>query len=195
LKPDYLVIYDRGTTSLAAFKKFHIDGTGPFTISGQSATMTPPSGTQTLYLTALLPGGAVLSSPPINTTLPNGSEITSHLIEDGGTPTDIRFLNTLIGADSGTPAPSVALLQSSSGTAFDGAVIGGNVAVLFIHSVSDLPSFASVTFTTNAAQRYVTGLSPNTSYHVDMSSAPAYTISTSGVGATFTTDAAGVLSF
>ena len=86
----------------------------------------------------------------------------------------------------------MSLIQSSSGTPFDGAAVGG-IAVLFRQDITT--TFSSVTFSVPAAaiKIYVTGLTPGASYSVTKSVIDNQYTVTPGSG--FTADAGGVLSF
>jgi hypothetical protein len=78
---------------------------------------------------------------------------------------------------------ATSLVHSSSGTNFDGALIGSSL-VMFMRNWPQ--TFTSVTYpASQATTQYISDLTPNTSY----------AITGDGVPASATTDAAGVLTF
>src|SRR5260370_42273761 len=109
-------------------------------------------------------------------------------VQDPTTPSDTRFLHVLQGADGGAAMVPAAYVQSTTGTAFDGAVFG-SVAVYFpvnaaISGVAtSLPALAGV------HTALVTGLPADSSYNVAVSG----NVINISPGAGSTADAAGVL--
>jgi len=117
------------------------------------------------------------------------------LVEATGGPASTRFLHVLQGADPGTPVSPSMLLQSSSGTAFDGVAVAGN-AVLFLTDLS--ASFAGTTYSApaSATVHRVTGLVPNAGYRVTVQPANNSTIQVAiAAGGGTLADAGGVLEF
>jgi len=117
-------------------------------------------------------------------------------LQDTGGGSDTRFLNVLEGADPGVAADPVALVRSSAGTAFDGAIIGNiNTVVLFQNDPT--VAFASVTYTVPATvtTHYVTGLTAGATYTVATSTSGGNVTVTVWPGGTLTADPAGVITF
>jgi hypothetical protein len=110
-------------------------------------------------------------------------------VEDPSHPTDTRFLHVLQGADSGASMVPAMRLQSSQGTAFDGAAFG-SVVVYFPVSASG--GFAATTFPAPAGTHtmLVTGLTPGASYGVQVQGG-SVVVTPGGSGGS--ADSAGVL--
>ncbi len=203
LKPDHIVVYDRATSKTAGlFKRFNLALTAVpslvATPTGNVITTTTPVTHQHLYLTPLLPASATFTSYPVGAELnpiaqlePSNSRI---VLEDPANPADVRFLNVLEGADQNKAPDPVALVQSSAGTAFDGALIGDAV-VMFKRDVA--ASFTSVTYAVpdTTAHHYITGLAPNTGYTVTTQSGNQTLQITIIPGGVVQSDSAGVLLF
>ena len=165
-------------------------------ISGNTATETLTSG-QKLYIQTLLPKSPTLSSfnGAVNLNPIAELEPTKYVytMQDPTLPTDTRFLHVLQGDNSGTVKVPATYLQSTSGTAFDGAVFGSN-AVYF--PVSATAAFTTTTLTAPSGVHtlFVTGLKANTVYSISSAAAgtgTSLTITTGTLGTT--TDNAGVL--
>jgi hypothetical protein len=198
LKPDHIVIYDRATSHTAGlFKRFNLALVGAPVLTGNHLTTTTPGG-QHLFISPLLPASSTYSSFAVGPELNPIAELeptTARVeIEDPSDPTDTRFLNVLQGADAGAAADPVTLVQSSVGTAFDGALIG-NTVVMFQHDIT-VP-FAGVSFTVPAglAQHYTVGLAPSTGYTVATQAVGGNVQITITLGGSVMTDTAGVLVF
>jgi len=197
LKPDHIVVYDRATSLLPGrFKQFNLSfPTQPVLNDGVITTTTP--GGQHLYVTPLLPADATFTSINLAGALTTVADLEPcqyrAIIQDPSNPADERFLNVLQGANAGSPPDAATLVQSTAGTAMDGA-LAGNAVVLFVHD--DTQSFNGVTYTVPAGvrQHYITGCAPNGFYKVT-SASPAgsleVTIAPAASGAQ--ADAAGVL--
>ena len=193
LNNDYIVVYDRATSMTAGlFKRFNLSLVTNPLINGNITAETTPNG-QHLFVQTLLPMNANESAVyaagnlnPIAQLEPTQYVLT---VEDATHPTDVRFLHVLQGADPGAPMAHASYLQSSAGTAFDGAVFS-NVAVYFPRSATT--TFAGTTLPAPAGVHtvYVAGLSPGATYAVSVA-AGAVTV-TAGNGST--ADSAGVLS-
>jgi hypothetical protein len=200
LKPDVMVVYDRATTGASGhFKRFHLNTPTQATLAGKSAVVITPGGPN-LFVDALLPLNATLTSVPRETFSDYAEQASGDPMpfrlwsEDLSMPADVRFLNVLQGANGGAAKQAVSLLQSTSGTPFDGATVG-TVAVWFRHDITT--TFSSVTFSVPAGttQTYVTGRTPGAAYNVSMSNnngAIHYTVTPGGAS---TADAGGVLHF
>ncbi|HEY2775030.1 MAG TPA: hypothetical protein VGK20_13365 [Candidatus Binatia bacterium] len=195
LQPDHVVVYDRATSqSSGLFKRFNLSLVAQPTEAGNVLTETTGSG-QHLFVTSLLPAGATIATSPIpNIGLaelePSRYQVR---IEDPSDPSDVRFLHVLQGADAGSSADPASLVQSTSGTAFDGVVVHGTAA-LFLRDSSAM--FAGTTYVvpSSTVQHYISGLSPGTGYAVatqTVGSALQVTVSPDGTDAY--ADSAGVL--
>ena len=197
LKPDQIVIYDRATSLMPGlFKQFNLSfPTQPVLKNGVITTTTP--GGQHLYITPLLPANATFTSINIVGALTTVADLEPcqyrMVIQDPSKPADERFLHVLQGANAGTLPETASLVQSTAGTAMDGAVFG-NTVVLFVHD--DTQAFNGVTYAVPAGvhQHYITGCTPNGFYTVastTMAGSLQVTITPSASGTQ--TDAAGVL--
>ncbi|MEK7254037.1 MAG: T9SS type A sorting domain-containing protein, partial [Bacteroidota bacterium] len=195
LKPDHIVVYDRAKSKTAnRFKRFFLQFTAAPAVSGKNATVTTPGG-QKLYLSNLLPAAAMLTptvSEPLNVLAQE--EFTTHQIkvEDPSNPQDVRFLNVLQGADGNVAKDEAMLVQSTAGTAFEGAVVN-NTAVVFAKVWGGVFTSTAYSIPNSVTLQIVTGLTPNAGYDVsltpngnnlDMSITP---------GSELTADAGGVL--
>ncbi len=197
LNNDYVVIYDRATTNHSGlFKQVHFSLVNPPVISGNVATETMPDNQQ-LFIQTLLPLAPALSSfnGAVNLNPIADLEPIQYIyqVADPSLPSDTRFLHVLQGADPGAPMAPATYLQSTNGTAFDGAVFS-TMAVYF--PVSATAQFTGTTLTAPAGVHtlLVTGLTPNASYAVSIvpnGSANVVTVATGGASAT--ADAAGVI--
>jgi hypothetical protein len=199
LKPDAVVIYDRATTGVAGrFKRFHLNTPALASVNGRSASVTTPGG-QHLYMDALLPANATLTSVARGNDAGSepaaGDPVPFRLwSEDLTLPADVRFLNILQGTGSQAAKLPVSLLQSASGTPFDGAVVG-TVAVMFRRDI--VAPFTNVTFSVPAgvANVYLSGLTPGAGYSVFKTTGLSGTQYTITAGGQVLADQGGVLSF
>jgi hypothetical protein len=109
-------------------------------------------------------------------------------VQDPTNPTSTRFLHVLQGADSGAPIAAATYMQSTAGTAFDGAVFGANATYF---PVSTSTAFAGTTLPAPSGVHtvMVTGLTPNAGY---TTSVGANGVTISPGGATMA-DSAGLL--
>lgn len=194
---DYIVVYDRATTLHSGlFKRFNLCLVTNPTIAGNTATETLASGQQ-LFVQTLLP-----HSPSLSAVYAAGNlnpiadlEPTQYILsaEDPSNPRDVRFLHVLQGTDAGTAMAPASYLQSSAGTAFDGAMFSSTVIYF---PVSATATFTSTTLPIPAGVHtlLVTGLQANTSYGVNIqtgSNGDVITITPETTGTD--TDGAGVL--
>ena len=192
LNNDYIVVYDRATTQHNGFKRFFLSLVTNPIVSGNTATELLPSGQQ-LFVQTLLPLNPSLTSfnGAANLSPIADLEPTRYIyqVQDPSEPLDTRFLHVLQGADPGAPMSAATYLQSTAGTAFDGAAFGA-AAVWF--PVSGSGAFAGSTLPLPAGVHTVliTGLTPNAGYSV---SNQGQSIIVSPNGATATADAGGVL--
>ena len=148
-------------------------------INGNVATETLPSGQQ-LFVQTLLP-----QSPSVTAAYAAGNlnpiaqlEPTQYIltVEDPAKPTDVRFLHVLQGADPGAPMVAATYLQSTGGTAFDGAAFGSN-AVFFPVAAGPF-SGTTLTVPSSVHVLFMAGLSPNASYGVSVQANATGTIIT-----------------
>ncbi len=193
LKPDAVVVYDRGESQTAnRFKRWWLQLASPATVSGLHATATTAGGQQ-LKLTNLLPSDAVLSAvntseEQIENTVATNEPMTVRLrIDAPGNPTAVRFLEVLQASDAGITPPAVALVQSAD-QAWSGAQVGASV-VLFPATLGQ--PFAGLSYTAGpgASTHIITGLEPNTGYSVT-TNGPSVTVQPGGDQLT---DSGGVL--
>ncbi len=113
--------------------------------------------------------------------------------QDPTNPTDTRFLHVLQGADAGASMVPATYLQSTSGTAFDGAAFGTSVIYF---PVSATAAFTGTTLPApiGTTTMLVTGFMPGATYSTSVAMAGTQnlvTISPSNSGSK--ADSAGVL--
>jgi hypothetical protein len=198
LKPDHIVVYDRATSQTAGlFKRFNLALTGAPVINGNVVTTTTAGG-QHLYISSLLPAGATITNyavgpelNPIAELEPSNNRIA---IETNANLTDVRFLHVLQGADGSQAVDPTALVQSTAGTTFDGALILDTV-VMFKHDIAATFTSTSYAVPATTAHQYLTDLTPNTGYTVTVTASGATLNVTVTAGGTTMTDSAGVLAF
>jgi hypothetical protein len=100
-----------------------------------------------------------------------------------GTPTSDQFLHVLEWGASSFSKTSTSLVQSTAGQNFDGSLVGSSL-VMFERNWP--ATFTGVTYpASGATKQYVSDLTPNTTYNITGTGAPA----------TATSDTAGVLTF
>jgi hypothetical protein len=201
LNPDHIIVYDRATTGRAnKFKRFNLVLTANPVINGHTAVVTTPGG-QKLTVQNLMPSSATLSEQHSWTT-DNHQEFNAVaqyeeakyrlVIEDQSNPTNVRFLNVLQGSDAGVSADAASVVRSSSGPAYEGAVVK-NVAILFPVDLNQ--SFSTLVYSvpSSVTKHLITGLTPNTGYNVTMTTNGAQNTLTISLGGAYTTDVGGVL--
>jgi len=197
LNNDYVVIYDRATTIHSGlFKQVHFSLVNSPVISGNVATETMQDNQQ-LFIQTLLPQTPALSyfNGAANLNPIADLEPTQYIyqVADPALPTDTRFLHVLQGADPGAAMVPATYLQSTNGTAFDGAVFGSQ-AVYFPQSATTAFAGTTISAPSGVQTLLVTGLTPGASYGVTIlpnGSGYVVTVTPGGVGAI--SDAAGVL--
>ena len=182
-----VVYYDRGITATPQDHAIWQVATGPLTINGSTASWATRSSKQKVYFTSLLSsGGTVADAGPYKgETYPQNSdwEPYTRVAVRAGKQTSTQFLSVLEWGKSSFAKSATSLVQSSSGTNFDGALIGSSV-VMFMRKWP--ATFTGVTYpASQATTQYISDLTPNTTY----------AISGDGTPASATTDAAGVLTF
>lgn len=201
LKPDFIVVYDRAATGQPdRIKRFQLNLPAEGVIDGDLTTMTTEWGQQ-LFVTSLLPedvtitmisGPEEISAPPAN-----GEPMKFRLqVEATGNPQEVRFLNVLQGADAGVAVTPPSIVRSTSGTAFEGAIVG-EVAVLFAVNLDESLTEVVYTVPFSAPLHIVTGLQPNTGYDLSIFNDPVAQTAqvTLTLGDGIQSDAAGVIIF
>jgi len=166
LKPDVIVVYDRASTRAEnPVSRFWLNFPADALVTGQTTRMTTERG-QTLTVETLLPENPQIVVAPlvdeVSSTPANNEMMRHRLMVESATP-ETRFLHVLQGTDAAVTPLISSLIESSSGTAYQGAQIG-DTAVLF--PVDALATFESLEFSTAAATSYITGLTPNAGYNV-----------------------------
>jgi len=197
LKPDHIVVYDRATSHTAGlFKQFNLAFPTQPALNGNIIQTTTPGG-QNLYVTSLLPATPTFTTIPIAGALTFVADLEPCqyriVIQDPANPTDERFLHVLQGADGGVQPDNATLIQSTSGTPMEGAVVG-NTVVLFVVDATTPFTGATYTVPANVNQHFITGCAPNAFYTVSSSRTAnglAVTIAPAAAGSQ--ADAAGVL--
>jgi len=194
LKPNHIVVYDRATSNTAGrFKRFWLQLPTQAVVFDNQAAVTTASGQQ-LFVTTLLPSDAVISSELAETEAEADQEPMKFRlkVEAPGGPQNVRFLHVLQGADVGASADPVALIQSTSGTPFEGTQVNGTL-ILFPVNL-DTP-FDSLTYTApNSTETHlITGLTPNGGYDIVTQSVGNDVQVTISAGATYHADSGGVL--
>ena len=195
---DYIVVYDRAASQNSGlFKRFNLSLVNNPIISGNVTMQTLNSGQQ-LFMQTLLPSNASITSTyaagnlnPIAQLEPTQFILT---VEDPNRPSNTRFLHVLQGADPGAGMAQATYVQSTQGTAFDGAMFGSSVLYFPVNTGGAL---ATTTFSVPASihTMLVTGLTANTAYGVSVQSGVNSTVIVVTPGGTgSTTDGAGVLS-
>ena len=182
LEPDVVVISDRASTSAnGRFKRFWLSLPAAPVVTGRTATMTTPKG-QHLFVSSLLPADASVSAAGVDLQTTDGEAradgevITARLqIEAPGAPLSVRFLTVLQGADAGTPAATTSLVQSTSGTSYNGVALAAQRTVV-LFPVDLGTGFSTVTYTVpdnlapaaGGPRHLITGLTPGAGYDVEV---------------------------
>jgi len=200
LKPDTIVTYDRAKSTTAnRFKRYWLNTPVKLKVTGNVAKGVTAGG-QKLSIDTLLPVNAVLTTAKGETL---GGEPAVYepmgfrfLAEDPSNPTEIRFLNVVQGKSSNEVRSVPVLVQSTSGTPYEGAVVA-HCATMFKKNLYD--TFAGVTFIVppGTSKFFVSGLAPNTKYKITKVKDVNTNQSTITIvaGGSKLSDAAGVLQF
>lgn len=188
---DYIVVYDRATTSQAGlFKKFNLSLVTQPNIQANTASEILPD-MQQLFVQTLLPMDPSLSFFNGAATLNPIADLEPtrfiYQVQDSSDPADTRFLHVLQGADPGAVMAKATYVQSVAGQSFDGAAF----LTYAVYFPVDAVSFTGTTLNVPAGVHtvMVTGLAPETGYQV---SAAGSTLTISPKGSTMS-DAGGVL--
>jgi hypothetical protein len=200
LNDNFIVTYDRATSKSAGlFKRYNLSLVTNPSIGGQNATETMADG-QRLYIHTLLPEKASITSRYAAGDLDSVADLepTQYVltVEDSSNPTDVRFLHVLEGANPGADATAVSGFSTTSGSAFDGALVG-STALLFIRSETGTASFASTVYSepSTVTANLVAGLKPGVGYTVTRTVSGSSTKVQITAGGISIADAAGVLAF
>jgi hypothetical protein len=195
VEPDHVFVYDRATTKTAGrFKRFNLTLLAPPAISGHTATVTSAAG-QRLTIQSLLPASATLTASPVESfNAVADLEPTTHrlVVEDPAGPSDIRFLHVLEAADAGVAVGTATLVESSSGTPFEGAAMAGS---LVMFPVTPSATFTGTSWTAPAGvtTQLATGLTPGAGYTVSTQTTSAGIAVTVSPGGSTVADSAGVV--
>lgn len=166
LKPDVIVVYDRAATHADnPVSRFWINFPADAVVSGNVTRMTTEHG-QTLTVGTLLPANPLIVVSPLVdevSSAPANNEMMHYRLMVETTTPETRFLHVLQGTDAGVVPLTSSLIESSGGTAYQGAVVDDR-AILF--PVDALAAFESLEFSTTAATSLITGLTSNASYDV-----------------------------
>ena len=185
------------STSEGRFQRFWLNLPAEAVVAGNASTMTTEGGLQ-LVVTTLLPGDAAIASEPaeplVETNEPAiGEPMQFRLqVEALGGPREARFLHVLQGADAGTVADPINLVESSTGPPLTGVVVAGT-AVLFPVDVGVEVSELIYAAPAGTTRHLVTGLVPGAGYDVETQAANGELAVTIRAGASQLADAGGVL--
>lgn len=200
LKPDIVVVYDRSESQAGLWKRFYLNLPEIPTINGNVASATAREGQTAkakIFVSSLLPAGAPLTSTDIASGHPSPNEDMQArlVVEATNAPASARFLQVIEGADASAAAPAATqLIASTSGTDYDGAVIGPRV-VLFKRNASAAVASLAYTVPASVTEHYITGLMPFTAYSATFGAAPNgdTTVAIAPGGNAHFTDGGGVL--
>ncbi len=200
LKPDRVVVYDRARSKQAGYyKKFWLnlpDTQASSTVTGHTVHSTAKEGAVAkaeLFVTALLPAGAVPQITDISSGEPAGGEdMRSRMFTEApGAPQETRFLHVVEGANAGVASATASQLVTSSDGAFEGAVTGDTLVLFRKDLASSGQSFAFAA-PAGVAKFYLTGLAPSSGYNVSGVAGGTITVSP---GSQAFSDDGGVLVF
>lgn len=195
---DVIVVYDRAATARPEqFKRFWMNLPAELKLQEQSGVMVTASGQQ-LFVNSLLPLNGHLSTgraaDEASDSPAKGESMRYKLTIEAGSPAqEVQFLTVLQGADKGASAYPVALIESQSGNAYQGAVVG-KTAILFPLQVSETFREVSYQVPGEVIWQLITGLQPNAGYDISVERAGESIQVTIRPGMVYTADAAGVIS-
>lgn len=178
LKPDHIIMYDRAVSKTGnRYKQYWLGLPAPAQVSGKTATVNVPN-EQYLYIRNLLPSNAKLYSKKYTHDGDNGYDEPAEndpmkarlMIQDPEHPKDVRFLNVLQGRDTEDSPLFTSLIKATDNT-YQGAVVA-NVALMFKHDLSQPFNTFSFTAPQQVTTYMITGLSPSTTYNVQISDQP-----------------------
>jgi hypothetical protein len=200
LKPDVLVIHDVARSKQAGyFKRFYLNTPGVTQVSGNVAHATAAedgAAKAELFVTQLLPAGAIMQTNDIKSGQPAGGEDMRFRLftQAPNHPQEAHFLHVVEGANAGTPSPLPAqTVYSASGAAFEGAVVG-TTAVLFRQDPDSLADTFSYAVPATVTKHCITGLAKSAGYGVSMNTANGQTtVTVTAGGAQGFSDTGGML--
>jgi hypothetical protein len=88
------------------------------------------------------------------------------MVEAPGNPRRARFLHVVQGADGGAAPDAVTLVKSHSGTAYEGAAVGGTVVIFPVDIGPDVIT-TTVAVPPGVTRILVAGLKKDTGYRVE----------------------------
>jgi hypothetical protein len=172
LQPDTIVVFDRAATRKAnRFKRFWLQLPVAPKIAANRAVIA--TARQRLVVTSLLPqNGKVTGERSGNVGEPAiGEPMRYRLrVEDPRRPKVARFLHVLQAMDRRAGPQSVTLLQTRTGAAFTGAVVG-DTAVLFPVQLGTTITKLQIDLPANLRRVLITGLRPGAGYTVTSTAA------------------------
>ena len=197
--PDAVVIYDRvATKTTGRFRYQNFALVGAPSIAGKTAISV--SGNQQLTLQSLLPANAALAEQHFWKTNPSQEfDLVAQLdpatdrllISDPAMPLATNFLTVLQGSDKGVSVTPATVVNSTSGPAFQGAVVG-TTAIMFALNPGAVSAFSYLV--PNAVTRHlISGLAPGKPYVVAFTEGAGGTKVTVTPGGTNDADKSGVL--
>lgn len=201
LKPDHLVIYDRVASKKDdRFKRFWLSFENEPKTEGALTTATTKGG-QLVFVKTLLPEKATFAVKSDHPMWDGGGKQTAtgepmqyRFMVEAPNQKDVRFLHVLQGADAGSTADPSQIVRSTSGVAFEGAVVH-ETAVLFPRDFGEPATTLGYEAPAAAKTHVVTGLVPEKKYAVTVKPAGdkvAVTIAPEGA---LSADKGGVLAF
>jgi hypothetical protein len=181
-----VITYDRGATGSNEWDKAtYLVSTSNPTFNGNTASWLTRSGNQRVFWTSLDP---TTSAPVLDTAYTDADattdwEIYGRIKADAGNVASAQFLSVLQWGPSNFAGASATRIASSTGTNFEGALVGSSL-VMFMQSWPG--TLTTMTYpASGATTHYISDLTPNTTYNISATGAPT----------TATTDSAGVLTF
>jgi hypothetical protein len=177
LKPDHVVVYDRVVSRQPdRFKRFWLNFENDPKIEGTLVTATTKGGQQ-LFVRTLLPEKATFGVKSDHPLWDGGGKQTAvgepmafRLMVEAPNQQDVRFLHVLQGADAGAKAESAQVIRSTSGTAFEGAVVH-DTAVLFPRDFAEPGATLGYEAPASVKLHVVTGLAAGKGYAVSVKAA------------------------
>jgi hypothetical protein len=174
LEPDHVVVYDRAASrTTGRYKRFWLNLPVAPTISGHRATAR--TATQQLVVSTVLPIDAGIRAEPAEALDGEPAEedpMRFRLrVEAPGGPATATFLHVLQGADLGVVADAVSLVESTSGTPYQGVSVH-NIAVLFPKAANAMSAGLSYAVPPSTTKHIITGLEPGARYQVSKTPSP-----------------------
>ncbi|MBX3231193.1 MAG: hypothetical protein KIT84_09650 [Labilithrix sp.] len=199
LVPDRIVTYDRAASKKARrAKRLWVQLPNRGTVSGDLMTMRTDGG-QSFYVRTLLPAKASITVEAAEKLDDDNGKQPALLdpikyrlrVEDKKQPQSVRWLQVLQGADGKQKPDDAALIDSTSGTSYQGASFNDTVVMFPV----DLVAFKSTTYDAPARTKahLVTGLTPNGGYTVTQRKSGDVVTTTVATGGATKADRGGVL--